>query len=418
MTDKRKRFIYASLLAMLFFIAAGCDSHEMDDGHGHGAAGHQEQQPEQDAADDDGQDPSEDAHQGEDLMLELSQQQIEEFGIEVEQAEGGVLTRRIRLPGEVRLNEDRLVHVVPRMPGVVREVRSSLGDKVSAGQVMAVIESWELAEAAAEHVAATIRLELAEAMFKRERDLYLQKITSLEDFLGAKQKMIEARIEMEKSEQKHHALDLEENDHGKGDGRYGLPSANYRITAPLSGTVIGKHISLGEVLKADAEAFLLADLGTVWVDLSVYQKDLPFVRQGETVTISAGHGIPEVKAEIDYLGPLVGQATRTILARVVLDNSTGLWRPGLFVTARIEARSRPVKLIVISDAVQEVHGEPAVFVRETHGFQVRHVITGGADEIHTEIVEGLRPGETYVTKGAFLLKAQLTKAAFGDGHNH
>ena len=283
---------------------------------------------------------------------------------------------------------------------------------------MAVIESWELAEAAAEHVAASIRLELAEATFGRERDLYTQKITSLEDFLAAKQKMIEARIQMEKSDQKHNALDLDESDHGKGQGRHGLPSADYRITAPMSGTVIGKHISLGEVLKADTEAFLLADLSTVWVDLSVYQKDLPFVHQGEKVTISAGHGIPEVEAGIGYLGPLVGEATRTALARVVLENKDGLWRPGLFVTARIEARSRPVKLMVNSDAVQDVHGEPSVFVRESNGYRVRHVTVGGVDETHTEILDGLTPGETYVAKGAFLLKAQLTKAAFGDGHNH
>jgi membrane fusion protein, heavy metal efflux system len=407
MNKLKKAGMLVLILAITLFMAAGCGGHEPGDGHGEAVH-----------ADDDGHGHGEAAHESDDHALELSEQQSEEFGIVVEQAAGGVLTRRIRLPGEVRLNEDHLVHVVPRLPGVVRKVKSSLGDNVTAGQVMAEIESWELAEAAAEHVAATIRLELAEATFGRERDLYLQKITSLEDFLTAKQKMIEARIQMEKAEQKHKALDLNETDHGKGDGRYGLPSANYQISAPMNGTVIDKHISLGEVLKADTEAFLLADLSTVWIDLSIYQKDLPFVRQGETVKISAGHGIPEVEAAIDYLGPLVGEATRTALARVVLENIDGLWRPGLFVTARIDARSRPVKLMVKNDAVQEVHGEPAVFVREGHGYQVRHVAVGGVDEIHTEIVDGLAPGETYVTQGAFLLKAQLTKAAFGDGHNH
>ena len=340
-------------------------------------------------------------HSGEERNIKLSERDIEEFGIVVQQASGGELSRRINLPGEVKLNEDNLVHVVPRLQGVVREVKVSLGDKVAAGQVMAVIESWELAEAAAMHVAAATRLSLAEARFKRELDLYQQKITSLEDFLSAKQTMIEANIEMEKAEQKHRALDLSKSDHERGDKRFALPSADYRITAPMDGTVISKHISRGEVLQADTEAFLLANLNTVWVDLSVYQKDIPFVREGEKITLSAGHGIPEAKTIIGYVGPLVGAATRTVLARVILANNEGLWKPGLFVTGRMQAHSRPVNLMVVNDAVQELHGETAIFVQDFQdkSFRVRHVTVGGQDEQWTEITSGLERVSTMLPKG-------------------
>jgi len=231
---------------------------------------------------------------------------------------------------------------------------------------------------------------------------------------------IEARIEHEKAEQKHNAFDLTDDDHGKGDGRHGLPSANYQILAPMNGTVISKHISLGEVLKADADAFLLADLRTVWVDLSVYQKDLPFLREGQKIVLSAGHGIPDVEAEIGFVGPLLGEATRTALARVELENADGLWRPGLFVSGRMEAHSRPVELMVLNDAVQELHGEAAVFVVAPggEGFLVRHVTPGASDEQWTEITSGLTKGEQYVAEGAFLLKSQLLKGTFGHGHVH
>jgi cobalt-zinc-cadmium efflux system membrane fusion protein len=416
MNNYRLSFLPVLLLLVSIVSITACGGHadrDSHEGHGHPA----EEAGAFHGAVDEGQ---ENVHIGEEHLIELSSTEIEEFGIVTRPVGGGELTRRISLPGEVKLNEDKLVHVVPRLSGVVRQVHSSLGDQVSEGQVMAVIESWELADAEAQHVAATIRLNLAEARFERERDLFLQKITSLEDFLAAKQAMIEARIAEENADQKHRALDLSEEDHGRGGNRHGLPSADYRIIAPLSGTVIDKHISLGEVLKADTEVFLLADLRTVWVDLSVYQKDLPFVRAGDRITLSAGHGIPDTEAEIGYVGALVGEATRTALARVVLDNESGLWRPGLFVTGRMNAHSRPVELMVAIDAVQEIHEEPAVFVKdgESGGFRVRHVTVGARDEEWTEITSGLRPGEVYVSEGAFLLKSNLLKGSFGHGHVH
>ena len=116
-------------------------------------------------------------HHVDEEVISLSKEEIAEFGIKVERVRGGELTRKISLPGEVKLNEDRLVHVVPRFPGVVREVKKSLGDRVEAGEVLAVIESWELAEAAAQHLAATTRFALAQARFDREKALYQKKIS-------------------------------------------------------------------------------------------------------------------------------------------------------------------------------------------------------------------------------------------------
>ena len=422
MTEFKKSKWHVCILAAAAIIVAGCGNQgNLNDTHDPGEhVAHDESGQSQALSGGEINDDSENGHPGEEQAIKLSARDMEEFGIMVNKASGGELSRRINLPGEVKLNEDNLVHVVPRLQGVVRTVKVSLGDKVTSGQVMAVIESWELAEAAAVHVAAATRLSLAEARFERELDLYQQKITSLEDFLAAKQTMIEARIEMEKAEQKHRALDLSESDHKRGDKRFALPSADYSIIAPMAGTVISKHISRGEVMQADTDAFLLADLSTVWVDLSVYQKDIPFVREGENITLSAGHGIPEAEARIDYVGPLVGEATRTLLARVLLDNSAGLWKPGLFVNGRMQAHSRPVNLVVVNDAVQELHGETAVFVQDTQdgSFQVRHVTVGGQDEQWTEITSGLEPGESYVSEGAFLLKSQLLKGAFGHGHVH
>ena len=115
MNNLMKTSWYILILVLVLFVAAGCGGHEPDDDHDHDEAAHQEHQPELEAGhtEDDGHDHSAGVHAGENQVLELSEQRSEEFGIELEQAAGGVLTRRIRLPGEVRLNEDQLVHVVP-----------------------------------------------------------------------------------------------------------------------------------------------------------------------------------------------------------------------------------------------------------------------------------------------------------------
>jgi len=110
----------------------------------------------------------------------------------------------------------------------------------------------------------------------------------------------------------------------------------YEIHAPFNGTVIERHLTPGEFHKEDAAAFTLADLSMVWVKISIYQKDLPLVQKGQRVHISAGRGIPDTEGKIAYIEAGVREQTRTAVAVVVLPNPNGLFRPGLFVTCRLE----------------------------------------------------------------------------------
>jgi cobalt-zinc-cadmium efflux system membrane fusion protein len=192
----------------------------------------------------------------------------------------------------------------------------------------------------------------------------------------------------------------------------------YAITAPFDGTIIERHIALGEVLQDDTAVFVVADLHTVWVDLRVYPKDLPLVRLGQAAVISAGHGMPDAAGTIAYVGPVVGAKTRTALARVVLPNPAGHWRPGLFVTARVDVENHEVSFLVPKTALQTVDDQPTVFIQTPEGFVPQPVTLGHTNDTSIEVTSGLTPGQRYVTRGAFTLKAQLAKGSFGDGHNH
>lgn len=194
--------------------------------------------------------------------------------------------------------------------------------------------------------------------------------------------------------------------------------APYQMKSFIDGTVIEKHMTLGEVLSEDAQAFVIADLDTVWVNLAIYQMHLQKVRVGQKVVISAGQGAPDAKGVISYVSPSVDEHTRTATARVVLPNRGGRWCPGLFVEGRITVEESEVATLVPTSALQTLDGQTVVFVQESEDFRVHPVEIGRANETWTEILSGLAPGQKYVSKGGFVLKAELLKGAFGDEHCH
>jgi cobalt-zinc-cadmium efflux system membrane fusion protein len=359
----------------------------------------------------------EEEHESE-KIIKISKKEMREFGVEVMAAGPVKIRTHINLPGQVALNADRLAHVVPRVSGIVRQVGKVLGDHVRKGEVMAILESRELADAKAEFLAARERISLARANFMREERLWKEKISSEQEFLQAKQAFAETRINLRSAEQKLHALGFPEASVKELIKQPDASFTRYEIESPFDGVVIEKHIVLGEVLKDDARAYVVADMNSVWVDISVYQKDLPFIREGLPVVISAGQGMPDATGTINYMGPLVGQKTRTALARVVLPNPTGQWRPGLFVTAKIAVDTVEVPVGVPKEALQKMEGKPHLFVEKEDGFVPEPVTLGRSNGRYVEITSGLLPGRRYVSKGAFTLKAQLSRESFGDGHGH
>ena len=353
-----------------------------------------------------------DVHQA----VRLTAAEIKEFEIEVREAGPGIMHLEKTFPGEIHVNEDRYAHVVPRVPGIVRSVRKSLGDQVRAGEVMAVLESRELADAKASYLAALERAELARSNFEREERLYEKEISSEQEYLEARQALAEARIELRSGRQKLRALGFSDS------YIQGLPDEDdasliqYPLFAPFTGTVVEKHIVQGEALDADADAFEVADLSTVWVDLSIYQKDMGLIEEGQTVVIASG--AHRERGEISYVRPIVGEETRTALARVVVPNPHGAWKPGMFVNGRISVDATEVPVVVPKSAIQNVDGETVVFVRTPEGFAPQPVVLADENSEQVAIASGLSPGDEYVASGGFALKSQLQKGEMDAGHAH
>lgn len=357
-----------------------------------------------------------DAHDHEEeKLVRFPAARAQQLGIEVAVARAGDLQTSLTLPGTVALNAERRVHVVSRLPGIVQEIRKQLGDTVRAGDVMAVIDSRELADAKAAYLAARERVSLAETTFTREKDLWEKNISPAEDYLKAKQALAEVRLELQVAGQKLRALGVSDAALQQLAAHANTPLTRYEVVAPLAGTVIEKHIAVGEMLKDDTEAFVVADLSTVWVDLNLSVKDLRLVRKGQRVVMAADAAM-QAEGTVSYLSPVVSPETRTVVTRVLLPNPDGRWRPGLFVTATLSTSNTAVAVLIPKTATQTIDGQPSVFVQTPEGFSLRPVTLGRANETHVEILAGLQDGERYATTETFLLKAELGKGSASHAH--
>ena len=359
-----------------------------------------------------------DGHDHDEKVIMLHHEEIKEFGIEIKEAGPGNLTVTLELPGEIVANPDRLAHIVPRAPGVVRKVMKNLGDFVNVGETLAVLDSRDLADSKAAYLAALKRVEIAKATLKREEQLWKKKISPEMDYLEAQKALAETDIELKSAEKKLHVLGLSDDDVEKLPTQPDVAYTRYEMRAPFSGTVIEKHIALGELVKDDRDVFVIADLSTVWVNIQVYQKDMLSVRKGQQVVISAGKSVPDATGTISFIEPVAGAETRTAVAHVVLPNPKGVLRPGLFVTAQLTLDEIAVPVLIPRTALITEGGKVSVFVEEDEGFKLRPITTGRGNDIAVEVVSGLKAGQKYVSKGGFTLKAQMLKGAFGDGHAH
>jgi len=314
--------------------------------------------------------------------------------------------------------------VVPRVPGVVGESHKNLGDPVAEGELIAVIESRELAEAKSRYLVHLKREELARTTFERTDSLWRKSVTPEQTMLNDRQKLEESRIEVMAAAQKLMALGLSKSDIEKVAGESDGPMHRYKLVAPFAGVVIKKHMSIGEWFAENADICVIADLSTVWVEIIVYPRDLDAVRIGQKATVKSSANGLEATGVVSYVGPVVGEESRTSRARVVLPNPDGRWRPGLFVTVQIIEDEQAVPVAVRAEAVQTKGDRTVVFVQQGRYFEPRPVVLGRRDEQQVEVVRGVFAGEKYASTNSFILKAELGKAAATcgssahQGHSH
>lgn len=352
-----------------------------------------------------------------DGLVKLTAEQIGAANIEMGSAGPGTLARRITVPAAVRPDPDRVGHVAAKVAGTVAELRKKLGDRVDLNEVIAIVDSREVADAKSAYLAAAVQYDLQNQLFQREKGLFEKKITAEQLFLKAKTSRAQARLALDLARQKLATLDLSDQEIANLASQPIAGLQRKEIRAPLAGRIIERLVNLGQPVGGEGQAkelYVISDLSVVEADLAVPAKYLAAVREGQPVSLTTATS-RVFEGKVAVVDAMITQETRSgrVIAR--FENRDLELRPGSLFNARIALAETRVKVRVPRTAVQTVGGEPAVFVRTDDGFIKRKVETGAADHKFVEILAGLAPGEQIATTNAFILKAELGKKDFDPG---
>ncbi|ACL57122.1 efflux RND transporter periplasmic adaptor subunit [Methylobacterium nodulans] len=403
------------------------------DGHGHGDQGHSGHgHAGQGHAGHDHGGSGEGGKEGPEGAIPLTPEQIAAAKIEVAPVGKGVLTRTLSVPGTVVPDADRVARVAAKVVGTVAELRKRIGDSVAKGEVLAVLDSREVADAKNDFIAAVVGLELQETLFARDHELWDKRVSAEQQFLRARTALVEAQLKVDLARQKLSALGVPddevtalaikpaarpaagEDEHMAGLRRMPiLGLQRYALRAPISGRVIERRVDAGSPVNGEGqekEIYTIADLSRVWVELAVPTGDLPAVREGQSITLAEGPDGAPASGRIVFVSPMLNQETRSAKVVAAIDNPDLAWRPGSYATVRVAVAEQPVALRLPRSALQSIGGEQVVFVRTGSGFEKREVVLGKGDAEAVEVVFGLDAGEAVATVNSFILKAELGKA--------
>jgi len=346
---------------------------------------------------------------------EIKPEELKNAGVVIERVGSARMKNVIELPAQIALNADKTAHVVPRLRGVVAEVRKNLGDRVTRGEVIAVLSSGDLATAKEAYIESVVRLELARISAQREEALWKKKISPEEDYLIKKHALEEAQLTYQATAQRLAALGVPANE--IRDLRLGQGTlARYELRSPLTGVVIGKRVTVGEAVEGAETIFTVADLSTVWTDITVPPSQLSAVRTGQQVIVHWDDQDIKVPGTVTYVEAMVGEQTRSSRARVVIPNPKGMWRPGLFVNVHLTENETVVPMAVKAEALQTFRDWDVVFIKVGDLFEARPLELGRREGEWVEVLSGLTLGLEYATKNSFVVKADVMKS--GASHDH
>ena len=352
-------------------------------------------------------------------VIRMSPEQVSGQDISVVKVEGGTLARHLLVPGTITPDTDRIARVPARVVGTVAEMRKRLGDRVAKDEVVAVLESREVADAKSEYLTASVRSELERTNYDRQQALWDKRVSAEQAYLQAKAAYTEATLRVDLARQKLSALGLSATEVAAAQKRdEATPNQStlrrYELRSSLAGRIVERKVDVGTKVGGEgdpADVYTVADLSTVWIELSVPTTELAKVREGAPVAVTPAQegGGRHAAGKVVFVSPFLNPDTRSARVIVALPNPDLAWRPGTFVTAEVEIAHDAVEVRVPKAALQTVEGKRVVFVRTEEGFEKREVELGRSDDDSYEVVSGLKPGEEIAVANSFLLKAELGK---------
>lgn len=397
------------------------EAHEGEASHTEGAGEHHDEKPGAHGTEEkEGAHADEHGHE-EGGPVKMTEEGQRKSGIKTAPAAVRTLPSGITTTGTFEANADREAHVTPRIQGRIVKVLATVGTRVRAGQSLATLESVELGRAQREFLKAQARRDLAASTAQRQNTLFAKDLTARKDVQAAENELRQADIELESARNELKLLGYDASRTARLVATRQL-DPTVPILAPIGGTVIARHVTLGEMVSAEATEpiYTVLDNADLWVNANLYERDLLRVAEGQsaTVTTTAFPG-KTFRGRVTYISSALDPATRTAKARITVSNPDRILKPAMFARVTLQTGTQQA-LAVPDSAVQQDQetNESFVFVKEgADAFEKRIVKLGPKTGGYFPVVSGVQAGDQIVVDGAFTLKSELLKESFGE-HEH
>jgi membrane fusion protein, heavy metal efflux system len=323
--------------------------------------------------------------------------------VQVVTVEPTTLTRTLRLTGTVAYNAFKTTPVITQVGGPVTRILVVPGQQVQQGQPMLEVSSPDYSQLLDAYLKAADSSRLTEKNYARAHDLYQHHAIAERDLEQAESDRNQARADLDAAEEGMKILGIR----NPADLATAPASAEIPVLAPIAGDVVERLVSPGQVVQAgQTQAFTISDLSTVWVLANVYQADLAFVRSGQDVAVRTDAYPGTFHGRISYISPALDPNTRTLQARIVVDNPGEKLKRDMYCTVTVTAGTMANAIAVPNASVmRDDNNQPFVYVATaSNQFGRRDVDIGQSEDGLTQIVKGVSPGEKVVGDGSLFLQ--------------
>jgi cobalt-zinc-cadmium efflux system membrane fusion protein len=323
--------------------------------------------------------------------------------VQVVDVEPGTMKNELRLTGAVAYNAFRTTPVITQVGGPVTRILVVPGERVKSGQPMLEVSSPDYAQLLDSYLKSADTYRLQQKYYARAQDLYRNNAIAERDLEQSESDLNQAKADFNAAEQSLKILGIKNPD----DLAKSPSSAQIPVLAPIGGEVVERLVSPGQVVQAgQTQAFTISDLSTVWVLANVYQADLEYVRNGDDVLVQTDAYPETFHGKISYISPALDPNTRTLQARIVVDNPGEKLKKDMYCTVMVTAGTLQNVLAVPNAAIlRDDNNEPYVYVLSgANQFKRSDVQLGQMQDGKTQIVKGVFAGEKVVGNGSLFLQ--------------
>jgi membrane fusion protein, heavy metal efflux system len=334
-------------------------------------------------------------------LFTIPQQQMSH--VQVVTVETVTLTRTLRLTGNVTYNAFLTTPVITQVGGLVSRILVVPGEQVRKGQPLLDIASPDYSQMRAAYLKAKDAFRVTDKNYSRAQDLYAHHAISERDLLQAESDRNQAQADLDATEQALRILGI-----AKPDELEKAPSSpQIPLPAPIAGEIVERDVAPGQLLQPGAtQAFVISDMSSVWILANVYQNDLAYVKVGDPVAVQTDSYPDTFHGKISFLSPALDPNTRTLQARLEVQNPGGKLKNNMYCVATVTAGVIQNAIAVPDAAVlRDDQNEPFVYVAAgPNQFGRRGVQIGQSQAGQTQILKGLSPGEKVVGDGSLFLQ--------------